>query len=196
MAYWMACGSESWKPPLAAGIIFLVLGGLLFFFPQGSLRLMVFLFGVLACIAGIGLFIGAYLLSRGGGMVFVVPLILGICAVLLGILSFTDPGTITAFAAVLLGIVLIIAGLSGAISAVVHPGSGFRRALSAIGGVILAVLGILILTTPRLSSIAIVRIIGAVVIAAGVIALAGSVVLAIRERSCAPPPGFERLERF
>jgi hypothetical protein len=31
---------------------------------------------------------------------------------------------------------------------------------------------------------------------AGIIALIGSVVLALRERSCAPPPGFERLERF
>lgn len=196
MAYWMACGSESWKPPLVAGIIFLVLGGLLFFFPEGSLRLFVFLFGVLAFIAGIGLFIGAWMLSRSGGMVFVVPLILGICAVLLGILSFTDPGLIGAFAAVLLGLLMIIGGLAGAFSAASRPGSGARRALGFIGGILIALLGFLILFWPRLSSIAIVRIIGAVFMAAGLVALAGSVVLALRERSCAPPPGFERLERF
>jgi uncharacterized membrane protein HdeD (DUF308 family) len=196
MAYWMACGSESWKPPLVAGIIFLVLGGLLFFFPEGSLRLFIFLFGVLAFIAGIALFIGAWTLSRSGGMFFVVPLILGICAVLLGILSFTDPGLIGAFAAVLLGILMIIGGLSGAFSAITRPGFGSRRALGLIGGIVIALLGFLILFSPRLSSLAIVRIIGAVIMGAGIIALIGSVVLARRERSCAPPPGFERLERF
>jgi uncharacterized membrane protein HdeD (DUF308 family) len=196
MAYWMACGSESWKPPLVAGIIFLVLGGLLFFFPEGSLRLFIFLFGVLAFIAGIALFIGAWMLSRSGGMFFVVPLILGICAVFLGILSFTDPGLIGAFAAVLLGILLIIGGLGGAFSALTRPGSAIRLALGLIGGIISALLGFLILFYPRLSSLAIVRIIGAVIMAAGIIALIGAVVLALRERSCAPPPGFERLERF
>lgn len=196
MAYWMACGSESWKPPLVAGVIFLVLGGLLFFFPEGSLRLFVFLFGVLAFIAGIGLFIGAWVLSRSGGMFFVVPLILGVCAVLLGILSFTDPGLIAAFAAVLLGLLMIIGGLAGAFSAITRPGSGARRALGLIGGILIALLGFLILFWPRLSSIAIVRIIGAVIMIAGVCALIGSIILALRERSCAPPPGFERLERF
>jgi len=196
MEYWMSCGSESWKPPLVAGIIFLVLGGLLFFFPEGSLRLFIFLFGVLAFIAGIGLFIGAWILSRSGGMFFFVPLILGICAFLLAILSFTDPGLIGAFAAVLLGILLIIGGLGGAFSAITRPGSGTRRALSLIGGIVIALLGFLILVTPRLSSLAIVRIIGAVIMVAGIIALIGSVVMGLRERSCSPPPGFERLERF
>ncbi|NYT08176.1 MAG: hypothetical protein GKC05_07985 [Methanomicrobiales archaeon] len=196
MAYWMACGSESWKQPLVAGIIFLVLGGLLFFFPEGSLRLFVFLFGLLAFIAGIGLFVGAWMLSRSGGMVFVVPLILGVCAVVLGILSFTDPELIGAFAAVLLGILLVIGGLAGAFSAVSRPGTGTGRALGLIGGLLVALLGFLILFWPRLSSLAIVRIIGVVFMAAGIIALAGSLVLAVRERSCAPPPGFERLERF
>ncbi len=196
MAFWMACGSESWKPPLVAGIIFLVLGSLLFFFPEGSLRLFIFLFGVLAFIAGIGLFIGAWILSRSGGMSFVVPLILGICAVLLGILSFTDPALIGAFAAVLLGLLMIIGGLAGAFSAISRPGSGSRRGLGLIGGILVALLGFLILFWPRLSSIAIVRIIGIVFMAAGIVALAGSAILALRERSCAPPPGFERLERF
>ena len=129
-------------------------------------------------------------------MFFVVPLILGICAVLLGILSFTDPGLIGAFAAVVLGILMIILGLGGAFSAITRPGSGSRRALSIIGGVVVALLGFLILFTPRLSSLAIVRIIGAVLMVAGIIALIGAVVLTLREQSCAPPPGFERLERF
>lgn len=196
MACWMACGPGSWKPLLVTGIIFLFLGGILFVFPGESLRIAIFLAGVLAFMAGIGLFIGAWILSRSGGMLFVVPLILGICAVLLGAVSFTDPGTIGAFAAVLLGILMVVAGLSGTISAVFHPGSGIRRLVSAAGGVVLAALGVLILLSPRLSGLVIVRIIGGVMIAVGVIALAGSVMLAIRERSCAPLPGFERLERF
>ena len=196
MAFRMSCGTESWRPSLVAGVILIVLGGILFLFPEGSLRIVAFLFGILAFIAGIGLFIGAWLLSRSGGMLFVIPLFLGACAVLLSILSFTDPGLIGAFAAVLLGIILIIAGLSGTISAIFRPGPDTRRLVSPPGGIFLAAFGALILSPPRLSSLAIVRIIGAVLVCAGLIALAGSVVLSIRERSCAPPPGFERLERF
>ncbi len=196
MAYRVICDSGSWKPLLVLGILGVVLGALLFFFPDTSLRVIIILFGVLAILIGIGLFIAAWAVSRSGGMFFAVPLVLGICALLLGFVSFVNPELIAAFGAVVLAILLIIGGLSGAISAVFYPGSGIRRALSATGGIILAVLGILILFTPLLSGILIVRILGAFLIGSGIVVLTGSVIQAFRERSCPPEEEFGRIERI
>jgi uncharacterized membrane protein HdeD (DUF308 family) len=196
MAYGAICTSGSWKSLLVLGIFGVVLGSLLFLFPETSLHVIIILFGVLAILIGIGLFIAAWAISRSGGMFFAVPLVLGICALLLGFVSFVNPELIAAFGAVVLAILLIIGGLSGAISAVFYPGSGIRRLLSAIGGILLAVLGILILFTPLLSGILIVRILGAFLIGAGVVVLTGSVIQAFRERSCPPEEEFGRIERI
>ena len=196
MAYWVVCEREAWKPPLVLGIFSLVVGALLFIFPETSLRLIIFLFGILAVIIGIGLFIAAWAISRSGGMFFAVPLILGISALLLGFVSFANPLLIGAFGAVVLAILLIIGGLGGAISAIFYHGSGTRRVLTAIGGIILAALGILILFTPILSGVLIVRIMGAFLIAVGIVTLIGSVVQAFRERSCPPEEEFGKIERI
>ena len=196
MANWVVCEMGAWKPLLVLGIFGLVLGALLFLFPETSLHMIVFLFGVLAVLIGIGLFIAAWAISRSGGMFFAVPLILGICALLLGFVSFVNPVLIGAFGAVVLAIFLIIGGLAWAISAVFHPGSGIRRVLTAIGGIILAVLGVLILFTPILSGVVIVRIMGVFLIGVGIITLIGSVVQAVRERSCPPEEEFGRIERI
>jgi uncharacterized membrane protein HdeD (DUF308 family) len=196
MAYWVVCERGAWKPPLVLGIFSLMLGALLFLFPETSLHLIIFIFGILAVLIGIGLFIVAWAISQSGGMFFVVPLIFGICALLLGFVSFANPLLIGAFGAVVLAILLIICGLGGAISSIFHPGSGIRRVLTAIGGIILAVIGILILFTPILSGVVIVRILGAFLIGAGIVTLIGSVVQAFRERSCPPEEEFGRIERI
>jgi uncharacterized membrane protein HdeD (DUF308 family) len=129
-------------------------------------------------------------------MFFVVPLTLGICALLLGFVSFANPSLIGAFGAVVLAILLIICGLGGAISSIFHPGTGIRRVLTAIGGIILVVIGILILFTPILSGVLIVRIMGAFLIGAGIVTIIGSVVQAFREQSCPPEEEFGRIERI
>jgi uncharacterized membrane protein HdeD (DUF308 family) len=196
MTYRVICDRGSWKPLLVLGIFGLVLGTLLFLFPETSLRVIVILFGVLALFIGIGLFIVAWAISRSGGMFFAVPLIFGICALLLGFVSFVNPELIAAFGAVVLAILLIIGGFSGAISGIFHPGSGIGRLLSATGGIILAVLGILILFTPLLSGIIIVRILGVFLMGTGVVLLTGSVIQAFRERSCPPEEEFGRIERI
>jgi uncharacterized membrane protein HdeD (DUF308 family) len=196
MAYWVVCERGAWKPPLVLGIFSLMLGALLFLFPETSLHLIIFLFGILAVLIGIGLFIVAWAISQSGGMFFVVPLIFGICALLLGFVSFTNPLLIGAFGAVVLAILLIICGLGGAISSIFHPGSGIRRVLTAIGGIILAAIGILIFFTPILSGVVIVRNMGAFLIGAGIVTLIGSVVQAFRERSCPPEEEFGRIERI
>lgn len=196
MAYRVTCDSGSWKPLFVLGIFGIIIGALLFLFPETSLNVIIILFGVLAILAGIGLFIAAWAVSRSGGLFFAVPLVLGICALLLGFVSFVNPDLIAAFGAVVLAILLIIGGLSGAISAIFRPGPGLRRLLSAIGGIILSVLGILILFTPLLSGILIVRILGAFLTVAGVIVLTGSVIQAFREKSCPPEEEFGRVERL
>jgi uncharacterized membrane protein HdeD (DUF308 family) len=196
MAYWVVCERGAWKPPLVLGIFSLMLGALLFPFPETSLHLIIFLFGILAVLIGIGLFIAAWAISQSGGMFFVVPLIFGICALLLGFISFANPSLIGAFGAVVLAILLIICGLGGAISSIFHPGSGIRRVLTAIGGIIFVVIGILILFTPILSGVLIVRIMGAFLIGAGIVTLIGSVVQAFRERSYPPEEEFGRIERI
>jgi len=185
----MLCTTGSWKLPMGVGILSILLGSMLFFFPAFSLRLILFLFGFFAFLAAIILFIFAWNFSRAGGMFFILPLVLAIAAFLIGIVAVTDPALIGAFMAVIIAVLCIIGGLSMAFTAVFNEGYIPRRALMGIGGAVLALLGIAILFYTRFSVEAIVRMVGLFFLGAGIIFCLGGLVIRWKGRSCAVDPG-------
>jgi uncharacterized membrane protein HdeD (DUF308 family) len=172
----------SWKFPLVLGIIALIIGALLFFFPGQSLWFIIYLFGFIAIIIAIVLFASAWGMSRAGGGFFVAPLILGILALILGLVSFLNPGIIGAFVAVLFSLLAIIAGLGLLFSAMFGGQPGAIRLLAAAGGIILAAIGISILFSTEVTAQVIVQLIGLFFIGAGAIAFIGAIVLWRRSR--------------
>jgi uncharacterized membrane protein HdeD (DUF308 family) len=172
----------SWKFPLALGVIAMIIGALLFFLPAQSLLFIVYLFGFIAIVIAIMLFASAWSISRSGSSSFAIPLILGIVALIIGLVSFINPGIIGAFFAVIFSILFIISGLAMLFSAFFGGRPVPLRLLTAAGGIVLAAIGISILLYTALTAELIVQLIGLFFIGAGVVALIGAVLLCRRSR--------------
>jgi len=178
----MVWTAGSWKLPFILGITGMVIGSVFFFFPDLALHILTILFALIALIVAVILVGFALVISRGSGGFFLVPLSLGILALLVALASLSYPGLVGALIAVLIGAACLIAGLGGAFTAGLQPGPGVRRLLVAAGGVILAVLGILILLHRELTLVLAFQIVGAFLIVAGAVAVLGAMVLWRRER--------------
>ncbi|HIH27371.1 MAG TPA: hypothetical protein HA256_05235, partial [Methanoregulaceae archaeon] len=125
-------------------------------------------------------------ISRGSGGFFLVPLSLGILALLIAVLSLLCTGCVAAFIAVLIGAACLLLGLGWVVTAGLQPVPGGRRLVTVIGGIILAALGVLIMLHAQLTLPVIFQIIGAFLIAAGAVSAIGGLVLWRRERSPDP----------
>jgi uncharacterized membrane protein HdeD (DUF308 family) len=179
----------SFAIPAVMGVLGVIIGILLVLFPEGSLRVAIYLFGALAIIAAIILFAIAYGISRGGGGLAAVPAVIGIAALIIGVVSFVNPGIIGTFAAVLFSLIAIVAGLGLFFSSAITFRPLALRILTAAGGIFLAAIGIAILFYTEATSELVVQLIGAFFIAAGVIALMGALLKQRPEK-----PGWERLD--
>jgi uncharacterized membrane protein HdeD (DUF308 family) len=185
-SYCMLCTTGSWKFPATLGIIGLLIGGIFVLFPDLSLTLVIYLFAVIALLAGIILLTAAAFLAKGSGGFFAVPLVLGVIAIILAVYSFLNPESTATFIAVVIGAGCIIAGLIGAFTALFQPAPVIRKAILAAGGFLLAGLGMVILIFLQRSVVLIFQLLGAFLFVAGTVAVIGAVVLWLRGRSCEP----------
>ena len=186
-SYCLLCTTRSWKLPLVLGIIGILLGSLIFFYPTQALTVLIYLIGAIAILVGIALLFIAWTVSRVGSSFALLPLIFGVLVFVLGIASFLYPELVATFIAVIIAILCLIVGFGGAFTGASQNGPPLRRAAIGIGGIALAVLGIAILFYPDLTTTVIVQILGAFFVIAGVASFAGSMILWIKRRSC--PPG-------
>lgn len=183
--YWVSGGTRggTWQLPLALGLCAIIPGILFVLFPAVSLQILVYLFGVLCLILGVILLAGAYYLSRISSGLFFLPLIPGICAICIGLVSFVNPAMIGTFLEVVLSVVLIIGGLAMLFTSVVHRETLTRMIPGVLAGSIFTVLGVLILLYPDFSREVIVRIMGFFLVAAGLVATGWAVRLLLQKRS-------------
>jgi uncharacterized membrane protein HdeD (DUF308 family) len=176
-SYRMLWTTGSWKSPFTLGIIGLLLGGIFFLFPDLSLTLVIYLFAVIALLIGIILLAAAAFLAKGNGGFFAVPLVLGVIAVILAVYSFLNPESTATFIAIVIGAGCIIGGLIGAFTALFQPAPAIRRALLAVGGFLLAGLGMIILLFLQRSVVLIFQLLGAFMMVAGAVAIIGAFVM-------------------
>jgi uncharacterized membrane protein HdeD (DUF308 family) len=181
-SYRMMSTTSSWKFPLVLGILAIIIGAMLFFFPEQSLRFIIYLFGFIAVIIAIILFASAWGISRSGSSSFVVPLILGIVTLIIGLVSFLNPGIIGAFFAVVFSILFIVSGLALLFSALFSWRTASHRLLMAAGGIALAAIGIAILLYTAFTAELIVQLIGLFFIVSGVAGIIGALVLYRRSK--------------
>lgn len=187
MAGWsIVWTAGSWRFPFILGIVGMAVGSVFFFLPGFSLHILTILFALIALLVAVIFFAFALFLSRGSGGFFLVPLSLGILVLLVALASLFYPGLVGALIAVLIGAACLIAGLGGVFTAGLQPGPGARRLLVAAGGIILAILGILILLHREFTLVLVFRLVGMFLIVAGAVAVLGAVVLWRRGRSRDP----------
>ncbi|MBP1929815.1 uncharacterized membrane protein HdeD (DUF308 family) [Methanolinea mesophila] len=186
VSYCHLCTTRSWKTPLALGMCGIILGGLLFLFPSQALRVLIYLTGAIAVLIGIVLLFIAWTISRSGSPFALIPLLIGLLVIILGVFALLYPNVAGTFIAVIIAALCIIAGLGGAFTGGIQNGPILRRIAITVGGIALAALGVAILLYPDLTTAGIVKILGIFIFIAGIVSLAGSVVLRARIRRCAP----------
>ena len=170
MAHFIRVESTDSAWPLLAGLglLALLLGALLLFFPVQSLRLMLSLFGILSLIIGLILLFAAAKMLQDGTSLFLIALIPGICALVLGLAVFTNPGLVEAFLAVIFGFGCLVAGIAAAGAGIFQEAPPLRRIMTLLTGFLLAAIGILVLLDPQGAAELALRLAGLLLAAAGV----------------------------
>ena len=162
-------GQQLWRWTLAAGVLTIVLGGIVLAWPGPTILVASTLFGVYLLLTGfVGLFM-AFTLPRSAGM-RVLLFISGILSVVLAILSFRHFGD--AYAILLLslwiGIGFIFQGVS-AIAAAIGESNLPGRGWSVVLGVISVIAGLVILVWPFDSIVVLVVVAGVWLVILGVV---------------------------
>ena len=162
-------GQQLWKWTLAAGVLTIVLGGIVLAWPGPTLLVASTLFGVYLLLTGfVGLFM-AFTLPRSAGM-RVLLFISGILSVVLAILSFRHFGD--AYAILLLSLWIAIGFIFQGVSAIAAaigeselPGRGW----SVVLGVISVIAGLVVLVWPFDSIVVLVVVAGVWLVILGVV---------------------------
>jgi hypothetical protein len=162
--------STPWGLVLAIGVLAVVFGLIVVANPFDSLRVVTALIGVFMLVAGIaGLVAG-----RGRGATGVAgPLV----AIIGGVILLVLPGVTLKVLAVVVGIILLVWGIVSALAAARDRGPGGGGSVA--GGVVLAVLGLVVVVWPGPTLALITLLVGIAVLLFGV----AMIVQAIRMRS-------------
>jgi uncharacterized membrane protein HdeD (DUF308 family) len=133
-----------WGVLLAIGIVAVVFGLIVIANPFDSLRFVAALIGLFLLIAGI-IGVVASVRGRGGTGSWYGPVI----AIIGGLILMVVPGLTLQLLAVLVGAILLIWGVVTALQGV--RGGGGREQGSVVGGIVLAVLGLVVVAWPSAS---------------------------------------------
>jgi len=180
------CTTRSWKYPLAAGIFGILLGLFLFLEPALSLKIIFYSFGIIALVVALVILAGAVFFSRGSGPLSPVLLVIGILVLVIGVMAFLNPNLLGGVLAAIAAAVLIVGGLGMTFTGLFQAESILRKVPMVLGGLILVILGILFLFHSGFTAALIIRLLGFFFLVAGIVSVAGAVVLWWQERHCTP----------
>jgi len=181
--------------PFVLGCIALLVGLFMVLFPTSALNVLIILVGALALVIGILLCIMSLALSRAGGLAGLVLLVPGVAALALAVFCFLDPVTAGSSLTMVLGAVILLGGLGIVFSGVSRKGLWAQRALLGVGGVVIAVLGLILMMYPGISSLTLVTILGILLLIVGFIGLLVSVLFLLKGRGDQSPK-WDTIERI
>ena len=152
-------------------VLGILAGGLLVVFPEQSINILTYAIGIMSLVYGV-VKIVSYFRNREMSYLFVMEMILGIILVGIGIFSFVNPGGIFAVLPIILGILVIIEGVSKIQRAkwLREYGSPKWKIILLVG-LLIGILGIVLVVNPFNALVLTVRIMGAVMLADGVAGL-------------------------
>ena len=152
---WPSAGAElrsipfPWPIILVTGVLGAAFGAAVLIWPDISLRIMAALAGVWLLVAGVARIIGAFLPGRGSAARHVLSGIVGVVALIAGLVCLRDLVSRLAVLALLFAVTWILSGLTGIVLGLQRTGPA-RLGLVGVGLLSLAA-GIVFLLTPDLS---------------------------------------------
>ena len=160
---------------IALGVICLALGLVALIWPQATLLVVAFVFGLQLMAVGVMRVIAAVLLKPLPGWSRAVSGVLGALTALAGIICFFRPGTSLFVLAIVLAVGWLIDGVSQLVSAFTVPRrTGERVGLIAFGALAI-IAAIVVLTFPGESLVLLARTGGVILIAFGVLSLIAAI---------------------
>lgn len=164
-------GGDVFKSLLLKGILMIILGIIMMIFTFSSILAIDYLFGIVLIILGIQLltsgstFLGEY--KRTWWVI-----LLGILAIIFGIVAFVFPTMMTLYIVYMIAITSLISGFTDLALAISDKCGQANRALVAISGVLGVILGILFIISPIVGAYVIVQVTGIFLLAFGILAIA------------------------
>ena len=151
-----------------AAVIGIAAGVLLVIFPQESLNVITYGIGIISLVYGV-LRIISYFRNKSLSPFFAGELFLGIVLVAIGLFSFLNPGGIFAVLPIVLGILVLVEGISKLQRGLMLKNYGYQRwvAATVVAGCIIA-LGILLIFNPFNALVITMRVLGIVLAADGI----------------------------
>lgn len=162
---------DLFKSLLLKGILMIILGIIMLAFTFSSILAIDYLFGIVLIVLGIQLltsgstFLGEY--KRTWWVI-----LLGILAIIIGILAFVFPAVMTLYIVYLIALTSLISGFTDLALAISDKCGMANRALVAISGVLGVILGILFILSPFVGAFVIVQVTGIFLLAFGLLAIA------------------------
>ncbi|MDU9376390.1 hypothetical protein McpSp1_10040 [Methanocorpusculaceae archaeon Sp1] len=163
-------GGDIFKSLLLKGILMIILGIIMLIFTFGSILAIELLFGIVLIILGIQLltsgstFLGEY--KRTWWVI-----LLGILAIIAGILAFVFPAMMTLYIVYLIAITVLISGFTDIAIAIANKTGEANRILVAISGVLGVILGILFIFMPFTGAIVLVQVTAIFLLVFGILAI-------------------------
>jgi len=164
-------GGDLFKSLLLKGILMIILGVIMLAFTFSSILAIDYLFGIVLIVLGIQLltsgstFLGEY--KRTWWVI-----LLGILAIIFGIVAFVFPAMMTLYIVYLIAITSLISGFTDLALAISDKCGLANRALVAVSGVLGIILGILFIISPFVGAFVIVQVTGIFLLAFGILAIA------------------------
>lgn len=164
-----------WKLIMTKSIVLMTLGLVLLLFPEATLTTLIFIMGVYWLIDGI---VSAYnaLKSRKNNQYWGWGIFTGLIGIIAGIVvltnTFSSAVIATSFLMWFLGLVAVINGVSGLVTGIRLKKQHAGEKSMIWGGIFSIVLGIILISSPYMSALLIIKIIGAFALFAGLITLA------------------------
>lgn len=161
---------DIFKSLLLKGILMIILGIIMLAFTFSSILAIDYLFGIVLIVLGIQLltsgstFLGEY--KRTWWVI-----ILGILAIIIGVLAFVFPAVMTLYIVYLIALTSLISGFTDLALAISDKCGLANRALVAISGVLGVILGILFILSPFVGAFVIVQVTGIFLLAFGLLAI-------------------------
>lgn len=165
---------EIWKLIMYRGIVLLIAGLILTFFPEGTLTTLVFIMGIFWLIDGI---LTTYK-SIKGRKIFTEwkwGLITGIIGIVAGLVALFQP-TLTSYLSTsfiiwFLGLAALVYGIGGLVTGFKMPKKTKGKTNMILGGILSILFGAILISSPYYSAIALIKTIGIVALVGGVVLL-------------------------
>ena len=154
-----------WLTIIVRGVASFVFGLLAFTYPGITLNVLVTVFGIYALVDGIAAMWASFR-SRGGGTG---PLLQGLASLVVGLFCLILPATAVTYVILLIGFWNIAAGLLQILGAIVLRNEVGNTLLLGLGGLLSALLGLVIILYPANSAVNIIWIIAGTAVLVGLV---------------------------